>query len=104
MSGLFHGTRAGFKRGGFLFPVAFHGTHQRPGHVGEDSTEFIYLTDDRDQAAAYAYDHPGRGRPKILTVQPSGPIERDPSTFDGERGCQYRSRDIAKVIDVEVLP
>lgn len=100
---LYHGTRRPFTRGGYVFPAAFHGGEIRPGHAGDDSTEFAYVTTDHDLAAFYALNAKGRGRPRVLTVTPTGPIEDDPSTYDGEREAQYRSRSPFRVVDVEVL-
>lgn len=101
---LYHGTRAAFRRGGYLFPQSWHGQAPRAGHVGEDSTEFVYMTTDRELAEWYAVNSPGRNRARVLTVEPLGPIEHDPSRYDDEQYDQYRCRDGAKVVDVYFLP
>jgi hypothetical protein len=86
-----------------VFPADEAGHEPRPGHA-PGGTAFVYLTDDPEQAAWYARHSKGRGRPKVLTVVPTGEVEHDPSTFDGERDCQYRSRWPAKVVAVRVVP
>lgn len=100
---LYHGTRAGFGRGGLVLPVALHGRRPRSGHTGDDSTAYAYATPDREMAAFYALnDRHGRGRPRVLTVTPLGPVEADPSRYDEEEG-QVRSRDGFLVVAVEIL-
>lgn len=100
---LYHGTCRGFTRGGYLFPVSFHGQEARPGHNGEDSINYAYATSAREMAVWYALQTPGRGRPKVLTVAPIGDVESDPSTYSGERGHQYRSMAGFKVVAVEFV-
>lgn len=95
---LYHGTRAGFRAGGYLFPVDWHGSRPRAGHQ-EGGTAYVYMTTDLDLAWAYAEQTRGRGRPKVLIVQPLGPVEVDPSTYDYEED-QYRCREGAKVLKV----
>lgn len=98
----YHGTRVGFSRGGYLFPVDFHGTQPRPGGQRGD-TAYIYMTTDLDLAWWYAEQHPGvaggQGKPKVLVVRPLGPIEVDPSIYHGEYE-QYRCKEGAKVLKV----
>jgi hypothetical protein len=96
----YHGTRAGFRRGGYLFPVDFHGKEARPGHV-EGGTAWVYFTTDRETAEWYAFQAKGRGRAKVLTVEPMGAVLVDPSTFDYEED-QYRC-EMARVVAVDML-
>lgn len=100
---LYHGTRVGFRKGGFLFPQAFHGHAPRPGHSGDESTRYAYATLDREMAEFYALNDKGRGRPKVLTVEPMGPCEPDPSRYDNEHGHQVRCADGFRVVAVEIV-
>ena len=97
---LYHGTRAPFGVGGYLFPVAHTGAPERPGYTSEDDKGYVYLTDDLDAAWWYAYTSQGRGKPKVLVLHPTGSIEHDPSPYDEERHNQYRSRAHAKVVRI----
>jgi len=80
----YHGTRRGFRSGGALLPRSFHqqAATTAPTNPGmsptTDSDEWVYLTQDLDLAWAYAWAAPGRGKPKVLIVEPHGRIERDP--------------------------
>lgn len=80
----YHGTRRGFTRGGFLFPRSMHGgtATNAPTTEGKHSPasaeDWVYITGDLDLAWAYAFHAAGRGRPKVLVVEPVGPIEHDP--------------------------
>lgn len=50
-----------------------------PGQrVSDDADMFVYITTDVDLAWVYAYAARGRGKPKVLTVEPLGPVMRDP--------------------------
>lgn len=98
----YHGTRVGFKKGGYLFPVSFHHGAVRPGVRVSEDDQYIYFTTDFELASFYAVNSKGRGRPKVCTVVPGGPVEHDPSTYDGERE-QYRSKTSARVVDVQFL-
>ena len=100
---LFHGTKAGFRPGGYLFPPRFTGHEPRAGAQGEDSLEFVYVTTDWEQAEWYAVNSKGRGRPKVLTVVPTDVLEVDPSTYDGERGEQLRTKGQCRVVKVEAV-
>lgn len=103
MTALYHGTRAGFSRGGYLFAQAFHGKPARAGHVGEDSTGYAYATLDHEMAVFYALnDRHGRGKPKVLTVVPLGPCEADPSRYDDEDE-QVRCAEGFRVVAVEFI-
>jgi hypothetical protein len=81
---LYHGTRRGFGSGGWLFPRDFHhstGTTApvNSGHApAPDASGWVYATESLDLAWAYAYAAVGRGRPKVLVVEPHGRIEPDP--------------------------
>ena len=100
---LYHGTRRGFMRGGLLMPVRFHRSEQRSGHVGIDSTDYAYVTTERDLAVSYAMQSKGRAAPRLLICRPINEIEVDPSTYEGERHVQYRSRGGFIVERVEIL-
>lgn len=99
---LYHGTRAGFKAGGFVFPADFTGHTPRAGGR-EGGTAYAYCTDDWDLAEWYAINSKGRGKPKVLTVEPTGPIEHDPSPYDGESEDQYRSLAPLRVVRAEFV-
>ena len=80
----FHGTRAGFRgHGGILLPKAqtqAEGTTAplNPGmRSPDDAGHWCYITRDREVAEYYAEHAIGRGRPKVLVVQPHGLVERD---------------------------
>lgn len=95
---LYHGTRAPFTVGGYLFPPDDTKATPRPGN---SDTGWVYVTDDVDLAEWYAHQHPGRGKPRVLTVMPMSPVTHDPSPFDGEDD-QYRC-EWAKVVAVRIL-
>lgn len=103
----FHGTRRGFTRGGYLFPRNDHGgpgttAPTNPGMTSpEDSADWVHITRDPVLAWAYAWSAPGRGKPKVLTVEPHGPVEDDPEhsvRMDAWR-CEW-----AKVVAVDTDP
>lgn len=98
----YHGTRVGFKKGGYLFPPSFHHGATRPGVRVPEDDQYIYFVTDFEQATYYALNSKGRGRPKVCTVVPSGPIEHDPSTYDGEDE-QYRSKTSARIVEVQFV-
>lgn len=80
----YHGTRRGFRGGGYLFPRAWHGSAGTtapltPGEkMPDDSDQYVYVTRSLDLAWVYAFHAAGRGRPKVLVVEPSGGLEPDP--------------------------
>lgn len=95
---LYHGTRRGFTPGGWLMPRAHHGGDPTtaPAHGSlPDSAHHIYVTTDLDLAWAYAWHAPGRGRPKVVLVEPSAPIEHDPEHSPSMPA--YRSRGIGRI-------
>ena len=102
----FHGTRAGFKRGGLLLPREVTGRAPTaaplsPGRaLPADQAAFVYVTRDREVAEEYARHAAGRGRPKVLTVRPLGPLQRDPE--HGPLTDAWRC-DAATVLAVEPL-
>jgi len=101
---LYHGTRRGVSRGGWLTPPSFHGEERAnvlPGYP--DADQYIFMTPDVEVAETFAYQAKGRGRPKVLTVVPTEPIERDLATWCGMDGYLYRSRGWAKVVAVRIL-
>lgn len=102
---LYHGTRRGFRPGGWLMPRAWHGgpgtTAPAAGALA-GAEDHIYLTDDVDLAWVYAWHAPGRGKPKVLVIEPTAPIEHDP-----EHSAQmpaYRSRGMGRVLAVNTTP
>lgn len=44
----------------------------------EDSDQWVYVTQSLDLAWVYAWHAPGRGKPKVLVVEPHGTVEPDP--------------------------
>jgi hypothetical protein len=80
----YHGTRRGFTRGGAVFPRQWHGgagtsAPINPGQTSlVDAEGYVYLTNDLDLAWAYAWCAPGRGRPKVLILDPMSTPEPDP--------------------------
>lgn len=82
---LYHGTRAGFQKGGLLMPRTFHGSTRkttaplRPGKEERpDSERFVYVTTSKMLAWVYAWHSTGRGRPRVLTVKPLSEVWYDP--------------------------
>jgi Rifampin ADP-ribosyl transferase len=80
----YHGTRRGFSRGGWLTPRTFnHGEGTTAplavgGRPRPDAAEHTYMTTSLDLAWVYAWHAVGRGRPKVLIVDPHGVVTRDP--------------------------
>ena len=100
----FHGTRRGFGRGGFLTPASFHGAGQANRLDDYDGAEgYVFLTPDREVAEMFARSAKGRGRPKVLTVEPTADVEPDHATLGGEDGSLFRSSGWAKILKVEII-
>ena len=103
----YHGTRRGFKPGGYLLPRAFHegratAAPLSPGCVQpEDAAEYVYITESEDLAWAYAWCSPGRGRPKVLVVEPTGPVV--PDSEHSPAMLAYRTTS-ARVVAVHIEP
>lgn len=103
----YHGTRAPFQRGGWIMPAEWHGGPRTnapltPGAVQPpDAGKYVYVTTSRLVAWVYAWCAPGRGRPRVLTVQPSGTVEYDPE--HSPRMEAYRCS-MAKVLSVDLEP
>lgn len=105
---LYHGTRRGFTKRGLLMPRTFHQSKQvttaplMPGkQPREDSEQYVYVTTSKILAWAYAWAATGRGRPRVLTVAPLGPVWPDPEhSVDMEA---YRC-EAAVVVDVDFEP
>lgn len=80
----YHGTRKPYQRHGLLLGRAFHGGAPTTAPVNPgrqplpDSDQWVYFTTDLDLAWSYAWLAAGRGRPRVLTIAPSGTVERDP--------------------------
>lgn len=82
---LYHGTRAGYRGpGGLVLPRATHGGPgtSAPVNAGQaapaDAGRWVYATESLDLAWVYAWHAPGRGRPKVLVIEPRGTLEPDP--------------------------
>jgi hypothetical protein len=81
---LYHGTRRGFQRGGLLIPRSAHkgkGTEAPliPGRKSPtDAAAYVYVTTSKIVAWVYAWHAVGRGRPRVLTVQPLSDVWLDP--------------------------
>lgn len=104
----YHGTRAGFRgRGGLLLPKSKTGAQGtsypvNPGMtVPADAGAYCYVTRDREVAEVYAEHAPGRGRPKVLTVQPHGDVTRDPEHGPGTDAWRCESATVLKVEEVQ---
>ena len=103
MSPLYHGTRAGFHgRGGLVLPAVLTGRPVTGGGIRDDEGQHVYVTPDHSLACVFAHLSSGRGKPKVLTVTPLGPLEIDIATFDGEEREAYRC-EAAVVEAVQVL-
>ena len=80
----YHGTRAAYGRGGYLFPRSWHGGAATTAPVATgrepapDAADWVYVTTSLTVAWVYAWCAPGRGKPKVLVVRPSGTLEPDP--------------------------
>lgn len=104
----YHGTRRGFSRGGYLMPRSFHKNDDQTSaplkdgrERSSDSDRYVYITTSKIVAWVYAWEAPGRGRPKVLTVRPMAEVYRDPE--HGRDMNAYRC-EIAKVIGVDKDP
>lgn len=80
----YHGTRRGFTRGGVLLPRSKHGGAGTTAPVNpgmrqpQDASSYVYVTTDVAIAWVYAWHAAGRGKPKVLVVQPIGEVKPDP--------------------------
>lgn len=102
---LYHGTRRGFTPGGWLMPRSWHGgpgTSAPANGTLPDSDQYIYVTTDLDLAWVYAWHAPGGGRPKVLIIEPTRPVEHDPE--HSLRMPAYRSQGMARVAAVLTTP
>jgi hypothetical protein len=103
--GLWHGTRRGVSRGGWLVPPVEHGEGQANAIEDyPDSDLFVFVTTEWEVAAFFARQAKGRGRPKVLAVAPTGPVHPDHATLGGEDAGMLRTRDWVRIIGVEVIP
>lgn len=103
---LYHGTRRPFKRGGLLLPRAEHGGAGTSAPVtvydhSDRAARFAYATEDRAIAWVYAWHAPGRGRPRVLVVDPLGAVERDPEHSLDMRAWRFEA---ALVREVFLIP
>lgn len=100
----YHGTRRGFRPGGYLFPRAFHGSigttaPLAPGQAApSDSDQWVYVTRSVDLAWVYAFHGTGRGRPKVLVVRPSGGLEPDPEHSAAMDAWRTQSARVLRVL------
>lgn len=71
-------------KGGLLVPRNMHGGASTFAPLCEGrehlrgSENWVYVTTCQELAWAYAWAAAGRGKPRVLTVNPAGPLERDP--------------------------
>jgi hypothetical protein len=105
---LFHGTRRPFMKGGLLLPRAKLGgapATSAPMKAGRapnpDAENWVYVTTSLTLAWVYAWHAPGRGRPRVLTVTPLGPVYDDPEHSPDMEA--YRT-DAAVVAAVDLEP
>jgi hypothetical protein len=104
----YHGTRRGFTRGGYVTPRTFHhgkGTTAplMPGATPRaDSERYVYVTTSPELAWAYAYASVGRGRPKVLVVEPQGDVTPDPEHSPDMEA--FRVDGWARVLEVQTEP
>jgi hypothetical protein len=83
---LYHGTRAPFRGGGGLvLPGADVGRENH--NLGR--SDRVYVTPDLELAWLYAEASKGRGKPKVLIVEPRSPLEVDDSTIGNEEQEAY---------------
>lgn len=100
----FHGTKAGFSRGGFLFPREWHGGTGTTApvnsgrEVSQDAVEWVYVTRDLALAWLYATHASGRGKPKVLVVAPYGTIEPDPEHSVRSDAWRCQSAKVKRVL------
>jgi len=103
----YHGTRAAFRTGGYLFPRCTHGAEgtTAPVHEGrtqpEESGDWVYVTTSKTLAWVYAWHAAGTGKPRVLTVQPIGTLGADPEHSAAMEA--YRC-EMAKVLSVDTKP
>lgn len=101
---MYHGTRRGFTRGGWLMPRADHGgsgttAPTAPGRESpDDADRWVHFTGDLILAWVYAWHAPGRGRPKVLVVEPHGRAERDPEHSPGMDAWRCESAKVVRVL------
>lgn len=105
----FHGTRRGFTRNGYVTPRDFHRSKDatsapvKPGReVPADAVAYTYLTTSPLLAWVYAWHAPGRGKPKVLTVEPLGDVYRDPEHSPDMEA--YRCYGWLRVLHVDTEP
>jgi len=105
----YHGTRRGFTSGGYVTDREWHkssdGTSAplRPGKESPaDAVHYTYLTTSPLLAWVYAWCAPGRGKPKVLTVEPMGNVYRDPEHSPDMEA--YRCDGWLRVVNVDTEP
>ncbi|SHL24698.1 NAD(+)--rifampin ADP-ribosyltransferase [Hymenobacter psychrotolerans] len=93
---LYHGTKADLKPGDLIAPgfASNYGSRKKAAYV--------YLTATLDAATRGAELTVGQGRGRIYRVEPTGPIEDDPTLtdkkFPGNPTKSYRSRNPLRVV------
>lgn len=95
---LYRGTRAAFGHGGYMVPVG-DGLHTGPADdPGHGLPGMIRVTEDYEEAAAWALACRGRGRPRVVEVTPLGPVE----DVEGVLVCEWARVDkVAGFIDLQ---
>ena len=96
---MYHGTRAGFRKGGYVIP----GDELGKDNHGLGRSDAVYLTPNYDEAEEWALSSKGRGRPKVLFVRPGGPLTVDDSTVGGEEHEGYRCAAWCEVLRVQIV-
>lgn len=100
----FHGTKRGFRPGGYLFPRAMHrGPGTTAPSVGTlpGAENYVHFTTEWLLAWAYAYDAPGNGAVKVVEVVPIGEVEHDPEHSIEMNAYRAGS---ARVVKVHKIP
>lgn len=90
----YHGTRRPFDRGGLILPGAKFGEDNH----GLGRSEWVYVTTELDLAIEYAKVAQGRGKAKIVEVQPWGEMFVDDSTIAGGQEQDSYKCEAAKVL------
>lgn len=95
---LFHGTRAPLLRGATVMPGDTVG---RSNHT-DGHSDHVYVTTSIGLAQVYAEVASGRGRPRVLQVEPLGEVIDDELSLLGATSDSYACP-AARVIDVFLI-
>ena len=90
----YHGTRRPFGPGGLLLPGEKFGADNH----GLGRSEWVYVTTELDLAIEYAKAAQGRGKAKVVQVQPWGEMFVDDSTIAGGEEQDSYKCEAAKVL------